>query len=84
METKDEIFKALTQIMIDLFELEESTIRMEARLFEDLDLDSIDAIDMIVEVQKITEHKIKPDDFQNVRTIEDIVNTVYAMIHESH
>ncbi|MEG9083322.1 acyl carrier protein, partial [Escherichia coli] len=47
-----------------------------ARLYEDLDLDSIDAVDMVVNLQKKTGHKIKPETFKAVRTVQDIVDVV--------
>ena len=48
MQTKNEILGQLKIILAELFEIEEDDIKPEARLYEELDLDSIDAIDMVV------------------------------------
>ncbi len=81
MHTKDEIFHELKNILIELFEIDNSLITLDAKLYEELDLDSIDAIDMIVRLQEITGKKVKPEDFKSVRTVQDVVDVVYAMIH---
>jgi acyl carrier protein len=82
MQTKDEIFQKLKNILIELFETDASIITLDAKLYEDLDLDSIDAIDMIIELQKLTGKKVKPEAFKSVRTVQDVVNVVYTMIHD--
>ena len=53
----------------------------EANLFTDLDLDSIDAIDMVVYLQKKTGKKFSPEQFKTVRTINDVVEVVYQITH---
>ena len=54
----------------------------EARLYEDLELDSIDAVDMIVHLQKKTGKKIKPETFKSVRTVQDVVDAVEQLLRE--
>jgi acyl carrier protein len=75
--TKDELFDRLKTILIDEFELEESKITSDAKLNEDLDLDSIDAVDMIVKMKQYIPDKITPNDFKNVKTVGDVVNVLY-------
>ncbi len=82
MHSKDEVFHEVKNVLIELFELDESLITLNAKLYEELDLDSIDAIDMIVKLQKMMGKKVKPEDFKSVRTVQDIVDIVYTMIHE--
>jgi acyl carrier protein len=82
MHTKDEIFYELKNVLIELFEIDENLITLDAKLYEELDLDSIDAIDMIVRLQKMTGKKVKPEDFKSVRTVQDVVDIVDIMIHE--
>lgn len=55
-------------------------ITMDARLFEDLDLDSIDAIDLVIKLQELTGKKISPKEFKTVRTIGDIVDQVHHLV----
>jgi len=53
----------------------------DADLAQDLDLDSIDAVDLVVELQKLTGRKIKPEEFKTVRTVGDVVERVYELTH---
>jgi acyl carrier protein len=78
--THDEIFAKLTEYLVEVFEVPPEKITRDARLFEDLDLDSIDAVDLIVKVQELTGKKIKPDRFKSVRTVGDIVDQVHELI----
>jgi acyl carrier protein len=52
----------------------------EVKLFEELDLDSIDAVDLIVKLQKVTGIKVKPEDFKQIRTLGDVLNVVYDLL----
>ena len=78
--SKDEILAKLTQILVDDFEIEKDNIKLESTLFEDLDFDSIDAVDLAVRLQQYTDKKISPEEFKEIRTIEDVVNAVYNLI----
>jgi acyl carrier protein len=80
MKTKAEIFEELKNILIDTFESEADAITMEANLYEDLDIDSIDAVDLVVQLRELTGKKIKPEDFKSVRTVKDIVEAVEALL----
>ena len=82
METKEQIFQTLKAIMVELFEVDELDITLQANLNDELDLDSIDAIDMVVKLQELTGKKIKPEDFKTVRIVDDIVDAVYKIIQE--
>ena len=63
MVTRAEILEQVGRELQALFELSEDDITMEARLYEDLDLDSIDAIDLVVRLQELTKKRIRPDQF---------------------
>ena len=79
MLSQDEILSQLRTVLEDLFDIDPADVTPEARLNEDLDIDSIDAIDLVVKLKDITGKKIKPDEFKNVRTIGDVVTAVHAM-----
>ena len=64
-------------------EVDAQAIQPEARLYEDLELDSIDAGDMIVHLQKKTGKKIKPEEFKAVRTVQDVVDAVERLLKEA-
>ncbi|SPT69141.1 Acyl carrier protein [Anaerobiospirillum thomasii] len=76
---KDEILKRMQEMMEELFDIEKEKVTLDAKLYEDLDLDSIDAIDLVVQIQKETKIKVQPEDFKNVRTVADVVDAVYKL-----
>ncbi len=78
--TKEEIFAEVKNILIEELEVDEGAINLDANLFEDLDLDSIDAVDIAVRMQKFTSKKLSPEEFKKIRTINDIVEAVYALL----
>lgn len=83
METREDILAAIKTIMVEMFEVDDTLIIPEARLYEDLDFDSIDAIDMIVRLKEMTGKAVKPEDFKSARTIKDVVDVVEKMLKES-
>ncbi|MCU6677402.1 acyl carrier protein [Leclercia tamurae] len=80
---QDSIYQEVTSLLIKLFEIAPEAITPEARLYEDLELDSIDAVDMIVHLQKKTGKKIKPETFKSVRTVQDVVDAVEQLLREA-
>ncbi|HBN6067912.1 acyl carrier protein [Enterobacter cloacae] len=76
MTEQETLYQEVSALLIKLFELDPELITPQARLYEDLNLDSIDAVDMVVNLQKKTGHKIKPETFKAVRTVQDIVDVV--------
>ncbi|MBP9691792.1 MAG: acyl carrier protein [Alphaproteobacteria bacterium] len=80
--TKQEIFETLSDYLVEYFEVPRSHITLEANLYEDLDLDSIDAVDLIVKLQEITQQKISPTEFKEVRSVHDVVEKVYALLQK--
>jgi acyl carrier protein len=81
MKNRDEILALIKKMMFELFEIEEGSVRLEMRLYEDLDFDSIDAIDMIVKLEKETGKSMKPEDFKSARTVNDVVEAVFNRIN---
>ena len=75
--TKEELFDEIVRVMGELFEVEMTGVTRESRLVEDLDLDSIDAVDMIVHLQNMIGQRIKPEAFKSVRTVGDVVDVIY-------
>jgi len=78
---KEEIYDRLRDILIEMFELEERDITLKANLYEDLDIDSIDAVDLIIRLKEWTGEKVAPDEFKAVRTVEDIVDSIDELIN---
>lgn len=82
MKTKEDIYATLKDILIDMFEVEESAISPEAHLYDELDIDSIDAVDLVVKLKELTGKKIQPEEFKNARTVQDVVEAVYQLIQQ--
>lgn len=80
MQTREEIFVVLQDILVDEFEINKELITGSASLYEELDLDSIDAVDLVVKLREITGKKIDPEAFKAVRTVDDIVTEVHQLI----
>ena len=81
MVSKSDIAEVLSKYLQDLFDLPTEKLILTARLSEDLDLDSIDAIDLVVKLQEYTGRKISPSEFKSVRTIGDVVDKIYAQVN---
>lgn len=72
----DHLYSQLKTILMEQFELDESSISPEADLYDELELDSIDAVDLLVQLKNITGKKISPDEFKDVRTINDVIGAL--------
>ena len=80
--TGAEIYEKVVAEMSEMFELDREKLRPEARLFEDLDLDSIDAIDMAVKLQQLTGKRVAEASLRKVRTVSDVVDLLSTMLNE--
>lgn len=80
--SRDDIFAHVRKILVELFELEADEIRLDARLYEDLDIDSIDAVDLVVELKQFTGRRINPENFKSVRSIDDVVSAVERLMKD--
>ena len=83
MQTRDEIFAQLKAMLVELFEVKPERIVPEAHLFKDLDIDSIDAIDLMMRLKDVTGKKIQPEAFKHVRTVQDVVDAVAKLLAEN-
>jgi len=79
MQSREQILAALTQILVDEFEIEAEDITPEASLYQELDLDSIDAVDLVIKLQQMTGKKIKPEEFKAVRTVDDVITAIEGL-----
>lgn len=74
--TRDEIFTQVTTILSELFEIPAENITMDSKLYEELDLDSIDAVDLVVQLKNALQKDIEPSVFRKVRTVRDVVDVI--------
>ena len=79
--TKNELFDRIVTILHDSFEIEPARITPDARLYDDLDIDSIDAVDLIVQLKPMIGSNLRPEAFKSVRTVGDVVEVVHSMMH---
>ncbi|QSX35376.1 acyl carrier protein [Shewanella avicenniae] len=82
MQNREQILQMLSRILQDEFEIDADDISEEASLYQDLDLDSIDAVDLVIKLQQITGKKIQPEAFKSVRTVGDVVNAIEQLVQE--
>ncbi|WP_294613029.1 acyl carrier protein [uncultured Gilliamella sp.] len=79
---KQQIFEQIQSALVQLFELSPEDIKLESNLFEELDLDSIDAVDLVVHLQKKIGKKVDPETFKSVRTVQDVVEAVNNLMND--
>jgi acyl carrier protein len=74
--TKDETFERVKSYLVECFGLDAGTIVPKAHLIDDLDLDSIDAIDLAVVLQEQTGIDVAEHELQALRIVQDVVDLV--------
>jgi acyl carrier protein len=81
MQSREEIFATLQAALVELFELDAERVTLEANLYADLEIDSIDAVDLIDHIKRQTGKKIAAEEFKAVRTVGDVVEAVYQVVN---
>lgn len=79
MRTKDEALERIRLTLVELFELDPTQIQLESRLYEDLEIDSIDAVDLMDQVRAETGKRVSSEDFRSVRTVGDLAQVVVRL-----
>ncbi|MEQ8326454.1 acyl carrier protein [Parvibaculum sp.] len=81
--TRDEIYETLKGFLVELFEIPEEQISLDANLADDLDLDSIDAVDLILKLQEFIGRKVSAEQFRSVRTVRDVIDQVNELLEQA-
>ncbi|MES2488608.1 MAG: acyl carrier protein [Pseudomonadota bacterium] len=81
MQNKQEIYEKLREVLVELFEIEPTKISLQANLYTELDIDSIDAVDLVIKLKEITGKKIQAEEFKQVRTVNDVVETLHNLLN---
>jgi len=76
LATQKEVYDKIKSVLVDEFEVEADDISLEANLFTDLELDSLDAIDLMVTLDKELGVEIKTEEMQEIRTIQDVCDFI--------
>ena len=78
--TETEILDHLRRILDETFEIDPARVELDTNLFTDLDLDSIDAVDLAIQLQKLTGKRIQPQDFKDIRSVADVIAAVHRLL----
>ena len=82
LSSRDEIAAQLVDILVEMFEVDAADVKGDAQLYDDLDIDSIDAVDLIVKLKELTGKKVDPEDFKEIRTVNDVVDAIEGLLTE--
>lgn len=78
---KQEIYAWVARHLNEMFEIAPERIAPEARLYQDLDIDSIDAVDLMVKLNELTGKRVQPESFKSVRTVADVVDVIHGLVN---
>ena len=78
--TRDDVLARITEILFEQFDIEASQVNGNTHLRNDLDIDSIDAVSLMIELKSLSPKKIALENFHQVQTIDDLVNAVYQFL----
>jgi len=79
---KEEIYGWVVNILNEMFELDKAQITLESNLYSDLDIDSIDAVDLAVKLKQLTGKRLEPEVFKSVRTVQDVVDALSGLLQK--
>ena len=74
--SSEQLFDWVANLLAEMFELDRSSMRLQSNLYLDLDIDSIDAVDLAVKLTQLTGKRLAPEKFRTIRTIADIVSAL--------
>ncbi|MDZ7865125.1 acyl carrier protein [Acidovorax sp.] len=80
---KEAIYERIAAILQETFEIDAGRITPEARLYDDLDIDSIDAVDLIVQLKPWVGKRLNADAFKSVRTVQDVVDALHRLVNDA-
>lgn len=79
---QQDIFERIVQILHDNFGIDKANITPDAKLYDDLDIDSIDAVDLIVQLKPLVGKRLNAEAFKSVRTIQDVVDALHKLVQD--
>ena len=77
--SKDELFVWVIDLLSEMFELDKTTLTLNSNLYADLDIDSIDAVDLAVKLKQMTGLSLQREVFKQIRTIGDVINALHDL-----
>lgn len=79
---QQQLYAWVVDLLVEMFEVDRDALTPESNLYADLDIDSIDAVDLAVRLKQQTGMRIQPDVFKTIRTIGDVVGALQALATE--
>lgn len=80
--SRDELYAWVVDLLAEMFELDKADLTPESNLYADLDIDSIDAVDLAVKLKQLTGKRLQPEVFKTIRTIDDVVSALDTLVEE--
>ncbi|EGF31512.1 Acyl carrier protein [Oxalobacteraceae bacterium IMCC9480] len=74
--SREELATLVMDVLVEMFGLERAAMSLESDLYADLDIDSIDAVDLAVRLKQMTGKRLQPEVFKTIRTIGDVVGAL--------
>ena len=81
-QSEDDILAKMVEILQDTFDIEPARVKPESQLYHDLDIDSIDAVDLIVRLKPLVGRRLQPEAFKSVRTVQDVVDALHGLMND--
>jgi acyl carrier protein len=78
--SREQLYARVVDILHTTFEIDPARIQPETRLYDDLDIDSIDAVDLIVRLKPIVGRRLQPEAFKSVRTVQDVIDALHGIV----
>ncbi len=81
MTSEAEIEQKIKDILVAEFECDPARLTPDVNLFSDLDLDSIDAVDLVTRLQNEIGKRVDPESFRQIRTLRDVTAAVSKLVN---
>jgi acyl carrier protein len=81
--SKGQLQAWVVDLLAEMFELDKAELTAESNLYSDLDIDSIDAVDLAVKLKQLTGKRLQPEVFKTIRTIGDVVDALAGMTEQA-
>jgi len=81
--SRDQLQTWVIDLLADMFELDKAGLTADSNLYADLDIDSIDAVDLAVKLKQLTGKRLQPEVFKTIRTIGDVVDALAGMTEQA-
>jgi len=82
-EQKQELFRRIKPILAKELETDEVNIKLESKLVDDLEADSLDAVEIVMALEEEFELEIPDEDAEKMIIVKDIIVYLYNRLKEN-